>query len=868
MHFFAYSPHIFIFLLSFLVKEHAIHRGSHPIWDEAHFGKFSQSYLERVFYFDVHPPLGKLLIAFSGKLFNQPHNKPDQTEPENFKFDGGTDFPESFDYVGMRKFSALVSSFLPLFSFLILKDLGFSLTRAFLGSSLFIFDNGFTSISRLILLDPYLLTFTSLVIYLLVKLYLCARISNIQTDNNIHNVNNRHNIHTNDNRHNTNNSHNINDIHTADNKRILLALGAALGCIISVKWIGCLTMLMTGLYVIFDLYSTLCRNPRSFLLSFMKYALFLILLPIAIYTALFGIHFSIACKSGPDDGHMSTAFQQSLDNSIYQNTLKYISYGKQITIRNERGYLHSHSLLYPAHLVSYNTNKVSVHKDSSIDYSSIDYNSIEDSSIDHEVNQITYYGAKDSNNNWYLQRVSQADSASEGSFLKDGDRVVVLHAETKKYLSVLGTGAVYADGLLVGGKQEINERGIFQVMKINKETKILKRIFRFVMNNIDDIDNINDIDDVDDVNEIAAISSKFILYNKASGTFLASTENILPSWASAQGEIFASSERKNADLFAVEENFYTDDPETNVKANDNKNSGWKGRLCAFMEKLIEHNIAMWKTNKSFVQDGDLEPHRIVSEPWEWPVLRRGLRMSSWDKHHKFYLFMNPVVLYGSSLCVVLCMAMYFMEKIRKIREIKKNKQNDEICCIKEINNELKNIKESTNHMNISQRDNNSQRNMNQVALVEKKPADSKRRFTDYSHCKGMNANNNESIRDKNVLNSIMQSSHNIRTSNINNNKPGSVNRDFMLFIILAGYAIHYFSFFAVGRVLYIHHYFVPYFFAILSISFVFSYCKIKYLMAFTAMSIISYLLFSPLSYGFNSDESVKYLTVFKEWDFV
>ncbi|KAI4900392.1 hypothetical protein NFI96_017768, partial [Prochilodus magdalenae] len=297
--------------LSLCTRFYRITEPPHVCWDETHFGKMGSYYINRTFFFDVHPPLGKMLIGLAGYLSGY-----DGT----FPFIKPGDKYEHHNYWGMRGFCAALGSCLPPFAFLVVLELSRSTPAALITASLLIFDTGCITLSQYILLDPILMYFIMGAVLSMVKF-------------------NRQRLRP----------------FSWSWWLWLLLTGVNLSGSLGVKFVGLFIILLVGINTAWDLWRLLGDLQLS-LVDFMKHLIArifgLIMVPLFLYTTIFAVHFVILNRSGPGDGFFSSAFQSRLiGNNLHNATMpEYLAYGSIITVKNLRiagGYLHSHWHLYP-----------------------------------------------------------------------------------------------------------------------------------------------------------------------------------------------------------------------------------------------------------------------------------------------------------------------------------------------------------------------------------------------------------------------------------------------------------------------------------------------------------------------------------------
>ncbi|KAL2444323.1 Dolichyl-phosphate-mannose-protein mannosyltransferase 4 [Exophiala dermatitidis] len=362
--------------LAFVTRFFLISHPDEVVFDEVHFGKFASYYLQRTYFFDVHPPFGKLLFALVGWLVGY---------DGHFLFDniGESYIANHVPYVAFRALPALLGALTVVVVFLIMWESGYSLPACVLASSLVLFDNSHVGQTRLILLDATLVFFMALSVLCYIRFY--------------------------------------KERHDAFGRKWwkwLLLTGFCMSCVISTKYVGTFTFITIGIAVCLDLWGLLDINRKEGALDlftfgkhFVARAVGLIIIPFFFYLFWFQVHFAILTRSGPGDDFMSPEFQETLSDNLMHQASVDIYYGDTITLRHKdtKVYLHSHPDKYPLRY--------------------------EDGRISSQGQQVTGYPFNDTNNHWQiLPGTPNIDTTETDRPVLNGDLVKLRHVVTDTIL--------------------------------------------------------------------------------------------------------------------------------------------------------------------------------------------------------------------------------------------------------------------------------------------------------------------------------------------------------------------------------------------------------------------------------------------------
>src|SRR3989344_2859092 len=306
-----YWPILLILAVSALTHFAYFGYPDQTVFDEVHFGKFISGYFTGQYFFDIHPPLGKLLISGIGYLSNfQP----------GFSFANiGETFPDQH-YLWLRLLPTLAGTLLPLVIFLLALELGFSSRASLLAGLFIIFENALNIQSRFILLDSFLLLFGFSALLFYLKYHRSDQVIHMQ------------------------------GLALQRYKpKFLILSGLMAGLAASVKWTGLAFLALILVFELVRLSKSAIHPPENSraratterergsgepsranpgskvgrmadLLKSMCFAfLGLIFIPLVIYTSIFALHFSLLPKSGPGDAFMSPEFQKTLAGNMHQN---------------------------------------------------------------------------------------------------------------------------------------------------------------------------------------------------------------------------------------------------------------------------------------------------------------------------------------------------------------------------------------------------------------------------------------------------------------------------------------------------------------------------------------------------------------------
>lgn len=486
----------------------------------------------------------------------------------SFEFKSGETYPETLNFVFMRVWNAIFGALCVPLAYFTALGLQLSVHAVWLVTLMVLFDNSYATISRFILLDSMLLFFTFTTMFCLVKF------------------------------------HELRDKPFSYRwwKWITL-MGVSIGCVCSVKWVGMFGTALCGLYTVHDLWDK-CGDLKMPKITYAQHWIAriwsLMLVPFFVYAFFFFIHFQVLENSGPGDAQMPSLFQANLRGTDLLSSPLELAIGSRATIKNMGyggGLLHSHVQTFPE---------------------------------GSQQQQITCYHHKDSNNDWffypnrYEPEFDPADTSAPLRFLKDGDTVRLIHAQTGRNLHSHAIAA--------------------PVTKADFEVSCYGNL---TVGDEKDHWRIEVVDDIRsrDRSRVRTLTSAIRFKHVAQNCYLRAANVNLPQWGFKQIEVTCDKNSKPSDQFShwnVESHWNERLPPADAK--DFKSPFWRD--------FVHLNVAMMTSNNALVPDPD-KADELASQAWQWPLAWVGLRMCGWDANiTKYFLLGNPLVYWFSSFSLV------------------------------------------------------------------------------------------------------------------------------------------------------------------------------------------------------------------------
>jgi len=286
--------------LAFLTRFCFLNYPAEVVFDEVHFGKFVGAYFTHRYYFDIHPPLGKMMIAgFAGVagLDFQGEN------PEKIFEKIGGQFSAD-DLLILRFLPALFNVLLVALIYKLILLLGLSGRSAFLGSSLILFSTALLVQSKFILVDIFLLFFGFLAVYFFL-------LSKKQENSFLKNL------------------------------VFLILCAVSLALSLSIKWTG---LSFLGIILVWTAVDFFSSRPLK-IADLTKKILIFILIPFSVYVLIFFIHFKILYKSGTGNPYMSQAFQKTLSGNVVGKGVEPASFSRKFIELNAAMYKYNKTII-------------------------------------------------------------------------------------------------------------------------------------------------------------------------------------------------------------------------------------------------------------------------------------------------------------------------------------------------------------------------------------------------------------------------------------------------------------------------------------------------------------------------------------------